>query len=103
MLDFRRPFEFQWDEGNITKSYEKHGVLPKETEELFLDENVLFIEDIFHSQRERRYIAIGQTTQKKILFAVFTLRGKSIRIISARRVNKKERRHYETIKKDSLL
>jgi len=87
--------EFEWDKGNLDKSYQKHGITPAESEEIFLDENLQVIKDIRHSQKETRFIALGKTFLGKILFVVFTLRGRRIRIISARVANKKERRHYE--------
>ena len=95
MFDFSEITSFQWDRGNLEKSQQKHGVRLKETEEIFLDENVLFVEDVKHSQKEQRYIAIGQTAQKVVLLVVFTFRGKRIRVISARHANKKERSEYE--------
>ena len=88
--------EFEWDEGNIDKNYKKHGVTPNETEEVFLDEQVIIVADIDHSQHEKRDIAIGQTLTKKMLCIVFTSRKEKIRIISARSANKKERRIYES-------
>ncbi len=87
--------EFNWDDGNLDKSYQKHGITPAESEEVFLDENLKVISDIKHSQREPRFIALGKTSKEKILFVVFTIRERKIRIISARIANKKERRHYE--------
>src|SRR3990170_6483046 len=84
--------KFEWDKGNIEKSYKKHGISPEESEELFLDESVLLQEDIKHIQTEGRYIAIGKSSQKRILFAIFTIRGEKIRIISVRIAKKKERR-----------
>lgn len=95
MIDLSEITGFEWDKGNIDKSYQKHGTTPKETEELFLDEDVLLLEDVKHSQKEERYIAIGQTAENKVLFTVFTIRDNKMRIISARRANKKERRRYE--------
>lgn len=95
MVDFPSIKGFEWDKGNIVKSYGKHGVTTKEAEELFLDENVLFIEDIKHSQKEERFIAIAKTGKEKILFVAFTVRKKKIRIISVRAANKKEKRQYE--------
>lgn len=95
MVDLRKIVGFEWDEGNIEKSYKKHGITPKETEELFLDEHVLLVEDIKHSQIEKRFIAIGKTIQQKLLFAVFIIRNSRIRTISVRRANNKERRKYE--------
>ncbi|OGK08685.1 hypothetical protein A2767_01290 [Candidatus Roizmanbacteria bacterium RIFCSPHIGHO2_01_FULL_35_10] len=94
MIDFGKIIEFEWDEANIDKSFKKHGITIKEAEELFLDQNILFLEDIKHSQVEKRYNALG-ISGIKILFAVFTLRKSKIRIISIRIANQKERRLYE--------
>ena len=87
--------EFEWDKGNIDKNYEKHGTSIKEAEEVFLDEDLLQLDDVKHSQTEKRFTAIGNTFQKKLLFATFTIRNGNIRIISVRIANKKERRMYE--------
>lgn len=87
--------EFEWDEGNIDKSYLKHGITPNEAEEIFLDEELVVLDDVKHSQDEERFIAIGKTFTSKVLFVVFMMKKEKIRIISARTANKKERRHYE--------
>lgn len=102
MVDLGKITRFEWDEGNIDKSYEKHGITPKEAEEVFLDEHITIEKDIKHDQKEERFIAIGKTFEGKMLFVVFTLRNNKIRVISGRIVNKKERRVYEkNIKKNS--
>lgn len=104
--------EFEWDTGNIDKSYVKHGITPNEAEEVFIDKSVAIEKDIKHQQIEDRYIAIGETLGKKLLFVIFTIRNNMIRIISARRANKrelaiykinlkKERGLYEKAKKNS--
>ena len=85
---------FEWDKGNIDKSYRKHGITPNEAEEAFLDEKSIILRDIRHSQAEGRYLLIGKTIVKKLLLVVFTFRDKKIRIISARRANRKERNRY---------
>lgn len=95
MLDIRNIVGFEWDKGNIEKSYKKHGIRPKEAEELFLDEEILILEDTEHSKQEKRFEAIGKIIEGKILFLAFTLRRDKIRIISARAANQKERRRYE--------
>lgn len=87
--------EFEWDQGNINKSFQKHGISPNEAEEIFLDENILELEDVKHSQREKRLLALGVNLQKKLLFCSYTIRYNKIRIISVRVANKKERRLYE--------
>ena len=85
---------FQWDKGNIDKNFNKHGVKNEETEEVFLN-NPLIYEDLNHSKVERRYDCLGKTDKGKKLFISFTLRSNKIRIISARLMNKKERIKYE--------
>lgn len=87
--------EFEWDKGNIDKNYAKHGVTPKETEEIFLDENLKVKKDVPHSQTENRFIAIGKNSSGKVLFVVFTIRRNLIRVISSRLTNKKDRKYYE--------
>ena len=86
---------FQWDTGNLDKSYAKHGITPQEAEEIFLDENLITLEDIKHSQEENRFNAIGKTNSSKLLFVAYTARNEKIRVISARIANKKEQIVYE--------
>lgn len=95
VIDVGDSTNFEWDKGNIDKSYQKHGITPNEAEEVFLDKDILLLEDIKHSQREERFEAIGKIVKGIILFIVFTVRKDKIRIISARIANKKERRQYE--------
>ena len=86
---------FQWDEGNILKSWEKHRVSHVECEEVFFNEPVVVKPDMHHSTGENRYYALGKTNAGRFLFVVFTLRQKKIRVISARTMSRKERRAYE--------
>ena len=95
MIDLSKLTGFEWDKGNLDKSYKKHSVTQGEAEELFIDPDVLLLDDAKHSQKEERSIAIGKTTNRKIPFTVYTVRKDKIRIISARTANKKERRRYE--------
>lgn len=105
MVGLRQSSEFEWDRGNLDKSYEKHGITPSEAEEVFLDERLIVAPAFRHTGKEERFIAIGKPSTAKILFCVFTMRGKRVRIISARRANKKERDLYESkeITKDSKI
>jgi len=101
MIGFDEVTGFEWDKGNITKNPNKHQILNHRSEENFLDEDLLTVEDIKHSQKENRQIAIGKTFDKTLLFIVFTIRNKKIRIISARKANTKEKKAYEQLKKNS--
>lgn len=94
MKILKKPLEFEWDKGNIGKN-KKHNVADKEAEEVFFDEKKVIYKDIFHSQKEERFIILGKTKKERLLYTVFTIRGKKIRIISARDINKKEVRLYE--------
>lgn len=85
---------FQWDKGNLDKSYAKHGITPQEAEEVFLDEESQVEPDMAHSQAEPRFIIIGQTLEGKMLFVIFTFRNSAIRIISARKANLREKQKY---------
>lgn len=95
MINLSKITGFEWDKGNIDKSYQKHGITPNEAEQVFLDDELLLWEDVEHSKQEERFKAIGKIAKGDVLFLVFTLRKNKIRIVSARKVSKKERRQYE--------
>lgn len=103
MRNLPRIIEFEWDEGNLDKSYRKHGVTIQETEEIFISEQLYVAKDIKHSEIEERFIAFGKTNEGKYLFVVFTFRYEKVRIISARRIHKKEVEKYEKAKEDTKV
>lgn len=92
---------FQWDKGNIEKNWLKHGVTPYECEQIFFSLPLVAYDDIKHSDQENRYYALGKTNTGRFLLVVFTVRSKHIRIISARDMNKKERKIYTSHEKDT--
>lgn len=94
-LDVSLLIGFDWDAGNIVKNEKKHDLHYKEIEEIFFNEPLIVAEDYRHSESECRCFALGHTDDKKLLFVVFTTRQKMIRIISARMMNRKERKIYE--------
>ena len=85
---------FQWDEGNAEKNWIRHGVSQGECEEIFFGSPLLVVVDRTHSKAERRYYALGQTDAGRGLFLVFTIRADLIRVISARDMNRDERKEY---------
>lgn len=97
------PVSFVWDKGNIDKNLKKHGVTNKEAEEVFENKPLFISEDIKHSKIEKRYKALGVTDNNKLLFLSFTVRIDKVRIISARNMNKKEKRTYEKIQTNSKI
>ncbi len=71
-----------------------------ECEQIFLNRPLVVADDEKHSQDEVHYYALGQTDKGKSLFLVFTIRGSLIRVISARDMNRAEKRIYDE-KEDS--
>jgi len=92
---FETAFSFEWDKGNSNKNLIKHKVNNEECEEVFFDRKRRVLKDILHSGKEGRYIILGATKGQRVLFVVFTIRRKSVRVISARDLSKKERKLYE--------
>jgi uncharacterized DUF497 family protein len=86
---------FEWDEGNLEKSWAKHRVRWSESEEVFTRRPLLIARDEEHSRSEARYAAWGQTATERRLTIVFTIRGSLIRVISARKMSRAERRAYD--------
>jgi len=60
---------------------------------VFLDIDRIETIDNRHNYGEIRHQTVG-TANEVVLFVVYTMRGESIRIISARRANKHERKTY---------
>ncbi len=89
------PIEFEWDKGNIDKNSKKHGIENEEAESIFFDDKSLLIEDLKHSETEHRFQTLGKSIFTKLLTVFFTIRRNKIRIISARKMNKKEKDLYE--------
>lgn len=85
-------YTFDWDRGNKDKNFFKHGVTNEECEEVFFDPHKRILKEALQVGEESRYILIGRTKQGRALFVVFTMRGHKVRVISARGLNKKERK-----------
>ena|SRR3989344_5890209 len=93
---FKEPVEFEWNEGNRDKNFNKHHITVTEAEEIFFDKNAQEYPDPNHSKQELRKVVVGSTKEGRLLFIVYTKRQGKIRIISARDLNKKkERSLYE--------
>jgi uncharacterized protein len=88
--------QFDWEQWNIQKNEEKHGVSRLEAESIFFDKDFVVYEDIKHStEKEKRLISYGLSIQNRVMMCAFTIRNKKIRIISCRTASKKERAVYE--------
>lgn len=91
-------FEFEWDEGNLTKNATKHGVETHEIEAVFRSGLALPLGiQITPVANEQRLGIVGPSLNGKLLQIAFALRGRRVRVISARPAHKKERMQYEEI------
>ena len=90
---------FEWDPIKAKKNESIHGVSFDEASTVFGDTLSLTIYGPLHSSEEDRLILIGNSVNNRILIVVHTERRDKIRIISARKATKYERKHYEEISK----
>ena len=95
MVTIREPIKFIWDKGNTDKNRLKHKVINQKCEEIFFDQNKKIYKDQLRSAKEKRFILLGKTKNKRLLYLVFTIRNKRVRVISARDINRKEVKLYE--------
>lgn len=85
---------FDWDEGNEEKNWEKHQVKKTEAEQVFFN-SPLVCSEAGSVVNEQRFLVLGKTNSGRHLTIIFTIRkGKSIRVISARDMSRKERSIY---------
>lgn len=88
---------FIWDKRKDLKNQEKHGVSFDEARTVFYDEFARLIHDPDHSESEDRFILLGFSRQMRLLVVCHCYREDvdTIRIISARKATKSERKLYE--------
>ena len=65
-----------------------------EAEEVFFNHPLINGSDAKHSRYEDRYHCLGHTDEGRLLFIAFAVRGRNIRVISAREMTGKEEREY---------
>ncbi len=104
MKSFPESKSFDWDQGNINKNWDKHRVHHLECEVIFFNEPIVTKVEKRRVSQEELICALGVTNEGRFLFVVFTIRRERIRVVSARDMNKKERRiYYEKIRKDTEI
>jgi uncharacterized DUF497 family protein len=86
---------FEWDEDKAKTNLRKHDISFNEAKTVFEDAYSLTLDDPTHSILEDCFLTIGYYSQNRLLLVVHTERQGNIRIISARRVTKHERKIYE--------
>ena len=87
--------EFEWESAEAESNERKHGVSFAEAMTVLADTLSLTGYDPDHSEEEDRYITMGLSAEGRLLVVSHTDRGDKVRIISARKASRRERRDYE--------
>ena len=87
--------EYEWDENKAAANLSKHGVSLGEAKTVFDDPLYENFYDPDHSYGEHRFILLGESAQKRVLFVSYMERNNSICLISAREATPSERKVYE--------
>lgn len=88
--------EFEWDEDKAAANIAKHGVPFALATLSFEDKKAVVLEDSRADYGEKRFFNFGRIAER-LYVVVFTLRGggERVRIISARKANKRERAQHD--------
>ena len=82
---------FEWDSRKNLANIRKHGVAFEDAETTFMDENGILIDDPEHSDMEDRFVLLGLSLRMQLLVVCHVYRRDDvIRIISARKANRRE-------------
>ncbi len=87
---FDRIRAVEWNEEKAASNRHKHGIDFDEAIEIFYGPSLLRRSN---RNTEERWLAIGET-EGRVVTVVFTWRGDALRIISARRARRNEKRAY---------
>ena len=90
--------KFEWDAAKAASNARKHGISFEEAKSVFYDEFAIQFYDSENSELEEdRFLMLGLSSESRILLVCHCERdsGNTIRIISARKATRKERRFYE--------
>jgi len=90
--------KFEWNSAKAQANIKKHGVSFEEAQTVFFDEYAIqFYDDDSSQLEEDRFLMLGNSSEASLLLVCHCERqdGDIIRIISARKATKSERKFYE--------
>ena len=87
--------KFEWDPKKAASNLSKHRVAFGEALTVFADPLAKLFDDADHSTEEQREIIIGHSAKRRLLLVCFAAQQDEIRIFSARKATKPERKDYE--------
>jgi uncharacterized DUF497 family protein len=88
--------KFIWDEDKNQKNMQSHNISFEEAKTVFYDPNAKIIYDPDHSKEEDRFVILGLSKTLNLLIVCHCYKEKEeqIRIFSARRATKNEKKQY---------
>jgi hypothetical protein len=84
----------EWDPGKAASNFRKHGIRFSDVESVFYDDHAVSIPDSL-SVGEERFLLVGMDALDRIVTISYIFRRDVVRIISARRATRRERKIYE--------
>ena len=87
--------QFAWDPDKAASNLRDHRVTFEEASSVFGDALAITFDDPDHSEGESRLLTFGLSEQGRLLVVSHTERRGLVRIISARRATRAERKIYE--------
>ena len=94
-MAYTHQVKVEWDATKAEGNHRKHGVTFEEATTVFGDPLALTFADPDHSVGEERYLMFGVSVEGRLLAIVHTESSEAVRIISARRTTRSERKIYE--------
>jgi hypothetical protein len=89
------PQQIIWGPEKAHLNKAKHGIDFEEAATVFRDPLLLLMPNSRHSRDEDRWIVLGKSIRQILLVVVHTEDVQTIRLISARKAEPRERRQYE--------
>jgi uncharacterized protein len=93
-MNYYFPMEFEWDWAKSEACFNERGFDFAYAVRAFLDPQRLVREDDRWEYGESRYQLLG-AIEHRVFFVAYTMRGQTVRIISARKANRREVGDYE--------
>ncbi len=89
--------KIEWDPVKATANAKKHGVSFEEAQTVFYDDFAVQFFDHESSMTEDRFLMLGMSSEARMLIVCHCEResGLTIRIISARKATRTERKYYK--------
>jgi len=89
------PLRFSWDPQKGESNWAKHGVTFEEAVSVFADPLARIFDNVWHAEAESRELIVGNSKLRRLILVSFAEDEEKVRIISARRVTRAERKDYE--------